>query len=236
MTRGLWSVVASVCLLSTVANAGTGILQNTDDGGGEYLFSNQQITKGCFYRTVFQTDGNLVTYDGNGAALWATGTSGGYAHVTFTGNLMVKNWSDQIVWQTHTSRSCDLNVPVKCTWSNLRQGDDGSLKVIHNNTAVLWSSGIAAPVTTGSCSTTPERVTRVSRNVNRPGGDIRGFFITEPRPSWCGGYCALEGPSCKAYTYVPPGVQGANAVCWLKHTVTPAVNQSGMVSGEVLVR
>ncbi|WP_437746527.1 PAN domain-containing protein [Sorangium sp. So ce1504] len=39
---------------------------------------------------------------------------------------------------------------------------------------------------------------------------------------------------CQAFTYVPPGVQGAQARCWLKSIANPPTAFTGMVSGRIL--
>jgi hypothetical protein len=236
----VWSLALGTTFAQT-AGAGTGILNHTDSSGnGDYLFWGQQITKSCGYKTTFQRDGNLVTYDGLGHAVWNTGTwnmGGGYAHVTFRGKLLVKNWADQALWSSpNAERSCDLSVPVRCTWAKLRQEDNGNLQVLWNDQTALWSSNRAGQIHHGNCSMVPETVTKVTHNQDLFGGDYKSVVISEPRPSWCGGYCALENGACKAYTYVPPGVHGPNAVCYLKNTVPSPVNTPGMVSGVVITR
>lgn len=55
----------------------------------------------------------------------------------------------------------------------------------------------------------------VEYNVDRMGGDIRSFWLSEPNYELCYNAC-LQEKGCKAYTYVKPGVQGPNAKCWLK--------------------
>jgi hypothetical protein len=70
----------------------------------------------------------------------------------------------------------------------------------------------------------------VEVDTDRPGGDYRNFALDRPRPNRCISACNNE-QRCEAYTYVPPGVQGPDARCWLKDTVPDARTESGMISG-----
>ena len=72
---------------------------------------------------------------------------------------------------------------------------------------------------------------------DRPGSDYRNFEVpplTGPRfgdeADLCQSTCASDG-SCKAWTYVEPGVQGRNGRCWLKNAVPAAVHCSYCTSG-----
>ena len=56
-------------------------------------------------RLDFQADGNLVLYDGQGAALWASGTSGtsgAELSLQADGNLVLYNGAQQPLWSTQT--------------------------------------------------------------------------------------------------------------------------------------
>jgi len=226
-------------MLPLPAHAGTGVLQLVDSrGSGDYLFWNQQITKGCGYRTILQFDGNLVTYNGN-QPVWSSGTWNqpvGYAYVSYLGNFTLNDWADRSLWETRTRMQCDLHTNPHCAWSNLRQGDDGNLRVVFDNRTTLWSSKVSGPVTTGDCASTPERVTRVMVDEDRPGGDYKALELEEARPSWCGGFCALEYPTCQSYTYVPAGVKGPRPMCFLKTSAPAAFVRKGMVSGVIVTR
>jgi len=67
-------------------------------------------------------------------------------------------------------------------------------------------------------------------NVDRPGSDYRSFDLPSPSPEMCQSTCMNE-PTCVAFTYVNPGVQGPNPRCWLKNAVPAPVPQSCCVSG-----
>jgi hypothetical protein len=66
-------------------------------------------------------------------------------------------------------------------------------------------------------------------DTNRSGSDYR-TFETQADPTICRNECAKD-PTCRAYTYVKPGVQGPNAKCWLKNTVPGASVNNCCVSG-----
>jgi hypothetical protein len=70
----------------------------------------------------------------------------------------------------------------------------------------------------------------VEPNVDRPGGDYWSFDLPAPEYRLCENACA-DDLRCQAYTYVPPGVQGPSARCWLKDQVPPDVLSWGMLSG-----
>ena len=67
-------------------------------------------------------------------------------------------------------------------------------------------------------------------NIDRHGQDYKNFDLPRPGSELCSNACAND-PSCKAYTYVKPGVQGPNARCWLKSGVPPGTPSSCCVSG-----
>lgn len=73
-------------------------------------------------------------------------------------------------------------------------------------------------------------VTKVE-NRNIPGGDYRNFELKPGEPcEKCMEEC-LKDPNCKAYTYVKPGVQGPDARCWLKSSVSNMVTDQNCISG-----
>jgi hypothetical protein len=55
-------------------------------------------------------------------------------------------------------------------------------------------------------------------NIDRPGQDYHVLDLPQPRPDLCRQACAKDS-TCKAFTYVKPAVQSANARCWLKSDV-----------------
>ncbi len=66
--------------------------------------------------------------------------------------------------------------------------------------------------------------------IDRPGSDYRNFTLANDQPGLCARQCEQER-RCEAYTYVKPGIQGAQARCWLKHSVPQPVSNDCCVSG-----
>jgi hypothetical protein len=66
-------------------------------------------------------------------------------------------------------------------------------------------------------------------NVDRPGRDYLNYATTSDANA-CRSNCQSD-VKCTAFTWVPPGVQGPQARCWLKNAVPGAVSRTGMVSG-----
>ena len=64
--------------------------------------------------------------------------------------------------------------------------------------------------------------------MNRPGRDYRNFPVGSSNE--CQNACNAES-KCQAWTYVRPGVQGASARCWLKHSVPGRVRNDCCTSG-----
>jgi hypothetical protein len=67
-------------------------------------------------------------------------------------------------------------------------------------------------------------------NVNRVGSDYRSFEVVSGRPEECRDTCLTE-PQCVAFTFVNPGVQGPNAMCWLKSAISAPTPDNCCVSG-----
>ncbi len=68
-------------------------------------------------------------------------------------------------------------------------------------------------------------------NTDRPGNDIRDFDLRAPDYNLCRQACDGNA-SCRAWTYVNPGVQGPQARCYLKSPVPARVANACCVSGE----
>jgi len=72
----------------------------------------------------------------------------------------------------------------------------------------------------------------LEQNTDRPGMNYKSYALSSPDPQICANDCAND-PSCKAFTYVKPGVRGPNSVpeCWLKNGVPNPVSGECCVSG-----
>lgn len=67
-------------------------------------------------------------------------------------------------------------------------------------------------------------------NTDRPGMNISNFNLPAANPALCRNHCN-SNPSCQAWTYVKPGVQGPHPRCWLKHSVPASQYNTCCVSG-----
>ena len=66
--------------------------------------------------------------------------------------------------------------------------------------------------------------------LNLPGSDYRSFDTANDGGAACSATCAGE-TSCRAWTWVKPGVQGPAAKCWLKNAAPAAVEDLNTNSG-----
>ena len=67
-------------------------------------------------------------------------------------------------------------------------------------------------------------------NVNLPGMDYFNFELPVDDPEMCQMACERDS-SCRAYTYIRPGIQGDFARCWLKDAIPDQVTDYNAVSG-----
>ena len=126
-------------------------------------------------------------------------------------------WSDD--WQMHYNWC--LKVPKTQSLAGTKMRDDW----LSNHSP---SSKPPLPQGGGNWGISPS--VSLEANTNRPGQDYRNFELDTPDPGLCQKACAND-PTCQAYTYVKPGIQGAKARCWLKKTVPPAQSNNCCVSG-----
>jgi hypothetical protein len=69
-------------------------------------------------------------------------------------------------------------------------------------------------------------------DTNRNGSDYNGFDLPQANAQMCQAYCSADN-SCRAWTYVRPGVQGPNARCYLKNPAPAASANNCCISGTV---
>jgi hypothetical protein len=67
-------------------------------------------------------------------------------------------------------------------------------------------------------------------NTDLRGSSYRNFELATDKATLCQDACKAE-TQCLAWTYVHPGLQGANAKCWLKNIIPPASANSCCISG-----
>lgn len=86
-----------------------------------------------------------------------------------------------------------------------------------------------APATPGGAAA-PARSGTVEPGIDRPGMDIAMTPMSQADPLACQALCAGD-PECRAWTYVNPGEQGAQAVCWTKSGVPEGFENGCCTSG-----
>lgn len=65
---------------------------------------------------------------------------------------------------------------------------------------------------------------------DRPGSDYTSFTLPTPDPSACAAACNGD-PTCRAWSYVNPGIKGPQAACYLKNAVPAEVAGTCCISG-----
>lgn len=100
------------------------------------LYKGQAIeTANRKYRLILQTDGNLVLYDNNNRALWASWTDGkkaSFLAMQPDGNLVLYDNEQMPIWSTHTSG--------KSTNARLIVQPDGNLVLYSGAMTPLWNT------------------------------------------------------------------------------------------------
>ncbi|MEJ0072826.1 MAG: curculin (mannose-binding) lectin [Candidatus Saccharibacteria bacterium] len=111
-------------------NVGGQISSGTTLHAGDYIQSPDGR-----YTLVMQSDGNLVTYSADTAAIWNSGTAGypgSYATLQNDGNLVVYDKNGNALWNTYTYTQGP---------SVLKMQSDGNLVVYRNSdNAYTWAS------------------------------------------------------------------------------------------------
>jgi hypothetical protein len=107
----------------------------------------------------------------------------------------------------------------------------------------VLKSGVPAPVPDAECDSgvntgSGRQYTTVGTSleldIDRGGQDYRSFEMHEARPEVCREACFNEAHTCKAFTYVKPGYQGAQARCYLKSGIPRPTSNSNTISGTTL--
>lgn len=94
--------------------------------GGSIVSDNAQ------YRLTYQTDGNVILFDGTGAALWSTRTAGttpGRLLMQDDGNLVLYDGSVRPVWASNTSGNPGAYFAIL---------NDGNFVIYNRNGQVIW--------------------------------------------------------------------------------------------------
>ncbi len=115
---------------------------------------------------------------------------------------------------------------ARCSaWTYVKPGVQGPA-------AVCWLKK-SVPSKSRNTSTTSGVVHTVEPGVDRPGGDYKSVDLSlRAQPKDCNDRCASES-RCRAWTFVPAGLQGDAPVCWLKDRIPAAKGHYRMTSGFV---
>jgi hypothetical protein len=76
----------------------------------------------------------------------------------------------------------------------------------------------------------PAAPLRLEYGVNRFGGDIHSAPVRNPEQ--CAAMCRANG-DCRSFTFVRAGVQGPQAMCWLKNEIPEPANDDCCTSGVI---
>ncbi len=105
---------------------------------------------------------------------------------------------------------------------------------VQGSQAKCWLKSGRPVAASNNCCTSGVKNSKVVLSTetgkDRAGSDYKSFFLSSLTPDLCLAACAKDS-SCKAYTYVKPGVQGSQAKCWLKNGVPAISTNSNCVSG-----
>lgn len=71
----------------------------------------------------------------------------------------------------------------------------------------------------------------MENNTDRPGSDYNRFVLTVPSPKNCKAACDAD-QGCAAWTYVRPGVQQKEAICYVKRPAPAPVSNNCCISGK----
>jgi len=85
----------------------------------------------------------------------------------------------------------------------------------------------SSPRTTNPAASLPYAM---EQNTNRYGEDYKDLSLPTANPALCARACMAEA-RCLAWTYVKPGVQADNALCWLKDQVPLPTPDDNCISG-----
>jgi len=90
--------------------------------------------------------------------------------------------------------------------------------------------GLPAPTNNTCCISGRRLGVDMSANTDRPGSDLQRIVLSSPDPHRCESMCRNHA-ACRSWTYVHPGVQGPEPVCYLKDATPEPVSSTCCVSG-----
>ncbi len=122
--------------------------------------------------------------------------------------------------QTSANTCCISGVPPKMSDAIKEPGGFAKPSPDKSGAVREQGAGVADSVSPG-----------MENNTDRPGSDYARFVLTEASPKNCQTACAAD-TGCAAWTYVRPGVQEANAICYLKRPAPAPVANNCCISGK----
>ncbi|MBI4889369.1 MAG: PAN domain-containing protein [Acidobacteria bacterium] len=127
--------------------------------------------------------------------------------------------------------------PALCRAACLKEGDCRAWTYgkpgFAGDAAHCWLKNEVPDPTPNTCCVSgvkAETAANMERNTNRPGDDYRDLELENARPQLCQAACEKDR-SCRAWTYVKPGIQGDLAHCWLKNRIPEPVEDENCISG-----
>jgi hypothetical protein len=111
-----------------------------------------------------------------------------------------------------------------CRWLSLFWEVVMRVMFLSASVGALVAYALASPAAAQS------RFYSFERGIDRPGLDYRN--APSRGPADCSFACQAEGNTCRAWTYVRPGIQGPTGRCWFK-TAAPAPTRNGCCTSGV---
>jgi hypothetical protein len=115
------------------------------------------------------------------------------------------------------------------SWTFEKRKPNQSSAVCHLKNYITAPSANTCCIS-GVIRNTRALVNRTDFNTNRPGGDYARVSTSNTDALGCRDSCDRD-PRCVAWTWVRPGHQGSNTVCWLKSSVPGRVWNTCCLSG-----
>ncbi len=183
-----------------------GMEDNTDRYGSDYrsFFLDSRTPELCQ---------SACLKDGDKCKAWT------YVRPSVQGDKPVCYLKDQSS-QTSANTCCISGVPPKASDAVKEPG--GFAKPTPDKYGAVREQGAGVSNSVGA---------GMENNTDRPGSDYARFVLTVADPKNCQTACTADH-GCAAWTYVRPGVQEANAICYLKRPAPAPVANNCCISGK----
>ncbi len=237
--------IVSCTTIPTIESYGKTFNDVTFEANGCSISPNKIAT--CSLKVTSHNRDRTIAI-GNGASLQDNGGEGYSASVRFGEG----SWQKTLI----ANAPYDLNITVENVSTkatsiraiiiNRLDISLGPKQHLASHSNVIFSNPKMLSITKASASPTlktkfaitPEQTNSVPEidgssfevGIDRPQGDMGIFVLDTPDAKLCLDMCK-ERTSCKAWTYVKPGVQGIKANCWLKNIVPQPLENPNTISG-----